>query len=116
MENQIPIRDRWLGAMCYLSILVLFPLFSKPKSVFLARHSRQGFALLFFEVVGVCFIWVIDTTLGRLPLLGFLVVIALRLVFFLFVLATSVMGFTKAIFGEDWRVPYLDDLADKIPV
>ena len=52
MENQIPIRDRWLGAMCYLSILVLVPLFSKPKSDFLARHSRQGFALLFFEVVG----------------------------------------------------------------
>jgi len=116
MENQVPIRDRWLGALCYLSILVLFPMISKPKSDFLTRHCRQGFALLFFEVVGVFFIWIIDTTLGRLPLLGFLVVIALRLVFFLFVLVASVMGFTKAIFGENWRVPYLDELADKIPV
>mgnify|MGYP001829124528 CR=1 FL=1 len=116
MENQVPIRDRWLGALCYLSILVLVPMFSKPKSDFLARHCRQGFALLFFEVVGVFFIWIIDTTLGQLPLLGFLVVIALRLVFFLFVLVTSVLGFTKAIFGEDWRLPYLDELADKIPV
>ncbi len=116
MENQISIRDRWLGALCYLSVLVFVPLLSTTKTEFLARHSRQGFALLFIEVVGVFFIWIVDVTLGRLPLLGFLLVIALRLVFFLFVLSMSVMGFTKAIFGESWRLPYLDELADRIPV
>lgn len=116
MENHISIRDRWLGALCYLSVLVFIPMLSTSKSAFLARHCRQGFALLFIEVVGVFFIWIIDATLGQLPLLGFLVVIALRLVFFLFVLSMSVLGFTKAIFGESWRLPYLDDLADKIPV
>lgn len=116
MENHISIRDRWLGALCYLSFLVFVPLLSTSKTDFLARHCRQGFALLFFEVVGVFFIWIIDITLGRLPLLGFLVVIALRLVFFLFVLSMSVLGFTKAIFGEAWRLPYLDELAEKIPV
>ncbi len=116
MENQISIRDRWLGALCYLSVLVFVPLLSTTKTEFLARHSRQGFALLFIEVVGVIFIWIVDVTLGKLPLLGFLLVIALRLVFFLFVLSMSVMGFTKAIFGETWRLPYLDELADRIPV
>ena len=116
MENHISIRERWLGAICYLSILVFVPLLSTSKTDFLARHCRQGFALLFIEVVGVFFIWIIDATLGRLPLLGFLVVIALRLVFFLFVLSMSVLGFTKAIFGETWRLPYLDELADKFPV
>ena len=116
MENQISIRDRWLGAICYLSVLVLIPMMTTPKSDFLARHCRQGFALFFFEVVGVAFIWIIDTTLGKLPLLGFLVVIALRLVFFLFVLITSVLGFTKAIFGENWRLPYLDEVADRMPI
>jgi uncharacterized membrane protein len=116
MENNISIRDRWLGAVCYLSVLVFVPLLSSTKSEFLARHSRQGFALLFIEVVGVFFILIVDMTLGRLPLLGFLLVITLRLVFFLFVLSMSVMGFTKAIFGENWRLPYLDELADRIPV
>jgi len=116
MENNISVRDRWLGALCYLSVLVFVPLLSSTKSEFLARHSRQGFALLFIEVVGVFFIWIVDVTLGRLPLLGFLLVIALRLVFFLVVLSMSVLGFTKAIFGEDWRLPYLDELADRIPV
>lgn len=116
MNEHISIRDRWLGAICYLSVLVLIPLLSRAKSPFLARHCKQGFALLFVEVVGVFFIWIIDITLGQLPLLGFLVVIALRLVFFLFVLVTSVLGFTKAIFGEEWRLPYFDELAERIPV
>jgi len=116
VENHITIRDRWLGGLCYLCALVFVPMLSKPKSDFLARHCRQGFALLFFEVVGVLFIWIIDATLGRLPFLGFLIVITLRLVFFLFVLSMSVMGFTKAVFGEEWRLPYLDELADRIPV
>jgi uncharacterized Tic20 family protein len=74
------------------------------------------FALLFVEVVGVCFIWIIDASLGKLPLLGFLLVIILRLCFFLFALIVSVLGFTKALFGEDWRIPYLDELADRVPV
>ena len=116
MENSISIRDRWLGALCYLSFLVLIPMLSKPKDEWLARHCRQGFALLFAEVVGAVFIWIIDSTLGELPLLGFLVVIALRLVFFLVALSVSVLGFIKALFGEKWRIPYLDELADKIPI
>jgi uncharacterized membrane protein len=66
--------------------------------------------------VGIFFIWIIDTTLGQLPLLGFLLVIALRLVFFLFVLSVSVLGFTKAIFGDTWQLPYLDELAEKMPI
>ena len=89
---------------------------SSNKSDFLGRHCRQGFTLFFIEVVGFFFIWIIDITLGKLPVLGFLLVIALRLVFFLFVLVTSVLGFTKAIFGESWRLPYMDELAEKMPI
>lgn len=116
MSDHISIRDRWLGSLCYLSILVLIPMMASGKTSFLARHCRQGFALLFAEVVGVAFILIIDGTLGRLPILGFLVVIILRLVFLLAVLVVSVLGFTKAMFGEEWRVPYLEDLADRVPV
>jgi len=116
MTDQLSIRERWLGALCYLSVLVLVPMTTKDKSAFLSRHCRQGFALLFAEVVGILFIWIIDASLGQVPLLGFLLVIALRLVFFLLVLVTSVIGFTKALFGDNWRIPYLDELADRIPV
>lgn len=112
---EIPVRDRWLAAICYLSFLVLVPMFASNRSPFLTRHCRQGFALLFAEVVGALFILIIDGTIGRIPLLGFLVVIILRLAFFLVILGVSVMGFTRALFGEEWRVPYLDELADRIP-
>ena len=116
MSEHVNIRDRWLGALCYLSVLVFIPILAADKTPFLARHCRQGFALLFAEVVGVFFIWIIDVTLGRLPVLGFLLVIVLRLVFFLAVLVVSVLGFTKALFGEEWTIPYLEELADRIPV
>ena len=114
--NSISARDRWLGAACYVSFFVIVSMLAKNRSRFLARHCRQGFALLFAEIVGVAFIMIIDASLGQLPVLGFILVIALRLVFFLAVLSVSVLGFTKAMFGEEWRIPYLDELADRVPV
>jgi hypothetical protein len=115
-SSEISTRDRWLGAICYASVLVIVAIMAKNRSKFLARHCRQGFALLFAEIVGVAFIMIIDVTLGQLPILGFILVIALRLVFFLAVLSVSVLGFTKALFGVEWRIPYLDELADRVPV
>ena len=110
------VRDRWLGAICYLSVFVFIAILAKDRSAFLSRHCRQGFALLFAEIVGVVFILIIDATLGQVPILGFILVIVLRLVFFLAALSVSVLGFIKALFGEEWRVPYLDELADRVPV
>ena len=112
---EIPVRDRWLSAICYLSFLVLVPMLSTSRSPFLDRHCRQGFALLFVEVVGALFILIIDGTIGRIPLFRFLDVVILRLAFFVAILGVSVMGFTRALFGETWRVPYLDELAERIP-
>lgn len=116
MSQTISTRDRWLGAICYLSVLVFVTILAKNRTPWLARHSRQGFALLFAEVVGAAFIMIIDVSLGQVPILGFILIIALRLVFFLLVLSVSVLGFIKALFGEEWRIPYLDDLADRVPV
>lgn len=108
-------RERWLGAICYVPFLVFVAIFAGGRTPFVSRHCRQGFALLLAEAVGLSFIWIIDGTLGRVPLIGFLVVILLRLAFFLVVLVVSVLGFVKAMFGEEWRIPYLDELADRVP-
>ncbi len=116
MNDEISVRDRWLGAICYLSCFVFIAILAKERSRFLARHCRQGFALLFAEVVGVAFIFIVDISLGQLPILGFILVIILRLAFFLLVLSVSILGFIKALFGEEWRIPYLDELADRVPV
>jgi len=113
----VSIRDRWLGAVCYLSAFVFLPvLLSNPKSDFLARHCRQGFALFFAEMVGLILVWVIQATLGQIPLLGFLLVILLWLAFFAIFLPLTVIGFVRAMFGESWRIPYLDELSDRVPI
>jgi uncharacterized membrane protein len=116
VPSDINNRDRWLAAVGYLSILVVIPLLAKSKSSFLARHTRQAFALFFVEIAGLVFLLIIDSTLGRVPFLGILVLIILKLVLFLLFFSVSVLGFMKAIFGQQWRIPYLDDLAERIPV
>jgi uncharacterized membrane protein len=116
MPEKVTTRGRWLGALCYLSFFVFLSMLAKDKSPFLAKHCRQGFALFFAEVVAVLFIAIFDSTVGQIPVLGFLVAIILRLAFFLGFLLLSIMGFNKAMFGEEWAIPYLDELADRVPV
>ncbi len=109
-------NDRWLGACCYLSFLVFAPILARPHSEFLARHCRQGFALFFIEVVLFLFLAVVDRTVGQIPILGLLVSILLHLAFFLVCLMLSVIGFVKALSGEQWRIPFVDELADRVPI
>ena len=116
MEREPYANDRWLGAVCYLSFLCFVPIVSRPRSEFLARHCRQGFALFFAEVVVFLVLAIIDRTIGRIPILGLLVSILLNLVFFLVCLMLSVIGFVKALSGEEWRMPFLDELADRVPI
>lgn len=108
--------DRWLGAICYLTILVLLPMLVREKSAFLARHCRQGFAILFAEVVILLLLAAIDKTIGLIPVLGFLISILLHLAFFMIFLLLSALGFVKALSGERWDLPGLDELADRVPV
>jgi uncharacterized membrane protein len=116
MENHVSARDRWLGAICYLSILVFIPILSKNKSAFLVRHCRQGFALFFTEIAAFLFLQIVSATVGMIPWLGFLIVMILNLVFFLVFLGVTIMGFVRAMFGEEWRIPYLDEIADRVPI
>lgn len=110
-------RDRWFACLCYLSAAVLLPIvLARPKSAFLARHCRQGFALFFAEVVALVALGVLDATVGVIPVLGFLVSLLLHLAVVLTALALSVLGFVKALAGEEWSIPYLDEIAAKVPV
>ena len=115
--TETTINDRWLGAVCYLSVFVFVPILTvKEKSDFLAAHCRQGFALFFAEVVVWIFLLIFDATLGRLPVLGLLLAIVLHLAALLACLALSVIGFIKALSGEECRLPILEDFADRVPI
>lgn len=110
-------RSRWLGCLCYLGFLVAVPaLVRSGRSAWLARHIRQGLALLFAEFVAAIAVSIIDETIGRIRLLGFVIMLLIHLGVGLGFLLLSVLGFVKALSGESWRIPYLDELADKIPI
>jgi len=109
--------DRWWASVCYLSVIVLLPAFLvKNKSTFLARHCRQGFALFFAEVVLLIILSLVDGTIGHIPVLGLIVSIILHLAVVLTALAVSVLGFVRALSGEQWNIPFIDDLADRVPI
>ena len=111
------INDRWLGAVCYVGFLVFIPILTvKEKSEFLAAHCRQGFALFFAEVVLYIVLNIFDATLGRLPLIGLLVTIVLHLAAMIACLSLSVIGFIKALSGEECRLPVIDEYADRVPI
>ncbi len=116
MDRNTTVKDRWLAALAYVGFLVFIPMFASNKSPFLARHCRQGFAVFCSEVLGIAFLRIIDATIGVIPVLGALVMILLSLVLFLAFLIISALGFSKSLFGESWRIPYLDDWAERIPI
>ena len=109
-------KQRWLAAIAYLGPVSLFSLSRKHKSAFLTQHARQAFALFLVEAATVCFLLIISNTVGRIPILGFLVEILLELVAFAGFLVLSILGFVKALAGESFRIPVLEDYAEKIPV
>jgi len=116
VSTEATIRDRWLSALAYLSILVFIPLLATSKSPFLARHCRQGFALFCLEIACLLVMKIIDSTIGLIPVLGAVVMVVIRLAIFLGFLVMSALGFSRALFGETWRIPFLDDWAEKLPI
>ena len=110
------VRARWLSAIGYVGPLCLLPMLATPKDDFLKGHAQRAFLLFFLEATVLVFLLIVDNTLGRIPLLGFLLVILLQFASFVVFLVLSILGFVKALAGEDFRLPVLDDYAEKVPV
>jgi uncharacterized membrane protein len=109
-------RDRWLAAVCYLGPGWLAPILMRGSGEFLRWHVRQGFALFFAEAIGVALLIILESTLGRIPVLGVLVILILQLALFVACLILSVLGFVKALAGEHFRIPILDEYAERVPI
>jgi len=92
------------------------PMLMRNRSEFVADHCRQGFTLLFAEVVLGLLVWVLERAFGLVPVLGVLVSIVLNIAYFLLFIAISVMGFVKALSGEKFVVAGLEDIAARVPI
>ena len=58
---------------------------------------------------------VLEITVGKLRLIGILIIGLLQLVAGLGALTVSVLGFVKALFGEYWHLPFLGEYRERIP-
>jgi uncharacterized membrane protein len=118
-ETAIPQQDieggRLLAAVAYLPGLCFVGLVGSPDNRYVRFHARQGFLLLMLEVVAWIALAIFDGSLGRIPLLGFLVGAVVRFVLGFGFLGISIYGVVKGATGEMARIPYLGDAIEKVP-
>jgi uncharacterized membrane protein len=108
-------HERWYAALGYLFFLCFLALWKARDSYFVRFHARQAFLLFLSECVAFLAIVVIDRTVGRLPLLGLILVVIAQVFVYLAALFLSVTGFVKALFGELWEMPFFGPYREKIP-
>ncbi len=108
-------RSRWIAAVSYLTFFCFFSLWRSKDDPFIKYHARQGFLLLLGECVVLVATFILEVTIGKLRLVGMLVIVMFRLAAGLTALTLSVIGFVKALFGEYWHLPFLGDYREKVP-
>ena len=106
---------RLLAAVAYLPGLCFVGLLGAPENRYVGFHARQGFLLFLLEVVAWVALAIYDASLGRIPLLGFLIGAAIRFILGFGFLGATIYGVVKGATGEMARIPYLGDAIRKVP-
>jgi uncharacterized membrane protein len=110
------VREHWLAALAYVGPLCLIAFFARSRTPFLRWHTQQGFVLLLLEAAALAVVAIVEATVGQIPVLGLLVEVVLKLAVFLAFLVLSAVGFVKALAGEMFRFPVIDEYAERIPI
>ena len=87
----------------YIPFMCFIPLIKMKDNPFALKHGKQGLILFIIEIAAVIFL---------LPKIGDLIwslVIVLCL-------ACAVAGIFFALQGQEWKIPFIGDLADKFKV
>lgn len=108
-------RDRVLAACAYLGPGFLAPALMGSHTDFLRWHTAQGFVLFFLEAVGLAILVLLDATLGRIPLLGLLIMLVARIGLVVGFLVVSMIGIVKCLAGERVELPWIEQYARRIP-
>lgn len=106
---------RLLAAVAYLPGLCFVGLLGAPENRYVGFHARQGFLLFLLEVVVCIAIAIYEASLGRIPILGFLIGALVRFVLGFAFLGATIYGVVKGASGEMARIPYLGDAIGKVP-
>lgn len=106
---------RLLAAVAYLPALCFVGLMTAPENRYVGFHARQGFLLFLLEVVAWIAVAIFEGSIGRIPVLGFLLGAAIRFSLGFAFLAATVYGVIKGATGEMARIPLLGEGIDKVP-
>ncbi len=91
-----------LSAISYLGILCFLPFLLKTKNDYVRFHAKQGLSIFIMEII-FTLIWII-------PFIGWIIGALGWLACFV----VSIIGFVKALFGEEWQIPGLKKLVNKV--
>lgn len=87
----------------YIPFMCFVPLVKMGDNPFAVRHGKQGLILFIIEIIAAIFL---------LPQINYLfwgLVIILCL-------ASGAAGIYFALQGQDWKIPFIGDLADKMKI
>lgn len=90
--------NKGISVLCYLGILFLIPLLTRPDSDFVKFHSNQGLVLLLF--------WVALGVVGWIPFLGWLT----GAVGSLFATVCLIMGIANVLNGDKKELPLIGQI------
>lgn len=107
--------ERWSAAIAYASVLCLIPYFFQGDRPFPLYHAKQGILLFLLEILSALFLWILESTVGRIPFLGLVLLILVRIALFLPLLGLVVLGFTRALSGEKLPLPWIGHFEEKVP-
>jgi len=111
--------SRWLSAMAYAFVLAVFVLYEakrRPPDEYVRFHARQGFVLFFVEFALLVVTMILNHTIGKVDVIGFVLMITWNLVLGLLAVGVSVMGFMYGLSGERWKMPLLGKYANRVPL
>ena len=94
--------------LAYLGIFSLIPMLTVKDSDYVKWHAKQG---LVFGVGGGIALTIVNTVLGFIPVVGWLIGCFGSLAFLGFDLYVMI---GKALKGERYRIPIAADIADKL--
>lgn len=107
--------SRWIAAVGYVAFICFFSLWHAKRDPFIRAHASQSVLLFIAECAALALAVILGSTIGRIKIAGLVVVGLYYLVTALAALILSLTGFIKALFGDDWKMPFLGEYRDKVP-
>jgi uncharacterized membrane protein len=107
--------SRWIAAFGYVAFVCFFSLWHAKRDPFIRAHASQAVLLFIAECAAVAAAVILGSTIGRIKIAGLIVIGLFNLVTGLAALILSVAGFVKALFGDDWTMPFLGEYREKVP-